>query len=77
MRVSTEAQSLPHCGAPASTAAVTASVQSLDSERPELELYRSGNLVITTRRFVVGEKTYAMRGVTSVVLSKDQEPPKV
>ena len=69
--VSTEAQSCPQCGVPHPAAAPT-SAQPSDAERPERELYRRDSFVVTTRRFVVGETTYAMRGVTSVALSKRQ-----
>jgi hypothetical protein len=76
--VSTFADRCPHCGAPVLPPAelsddrptVTAggpiNNSTSTATADEEELYRSGPLLVTTKRFVVGEKTYAIRGVTSV-----------
>ena len=44
-------------------------------ERTERELFRHDNLLVTTRRFVVDERTYAIRTVTSVAISTRTDAP--
>jgi len=65
--VSTEAASCPHCGAPIQP---QAQGYSSATERPERELYHNRDVTVTTRRFMVGAKTYAIQSITSVVMSK-------
>jgi Family of unknown function (DUF6232) len=46
-----------------------------EHEGTERELFRHDDLLVTTRRFVVGWKTYAMRTVTSVAISTTTDAP--
>ncbi|MFT8452017.1 MAG: DUF6232 family protein [Zymomonas mobilis] len=36
----------------------------------EVEFYRNNNVIITNSRFIVGQTTYAMNGITSVTCGK-------
>ena len=66
-QVSTQAVTCPHCGAPMKPLVPASSPE---DERSERELCRKGNLVVTTQRFRVGGKTYAIRGITSVAMNR-------
>jgi len=46
-----------------------------EHEGTERELFRHDNLLVTTTRFVVDERTYAIRTVTSVAISTTTDAP--
>jgi hypothetical protein len=68
----------PHCGKETSiylekTPKLPAALQSSPQTATETVFYRSDNIVVTNARFVIGTKTFAIRGVESVdVVNRDE-----
>jgi len=71
-QISSLAPACPHCGAPAVRNEDKVSVaQTVASDPAEREILREGGVLVTSRRFVVGQTTYATRGVTSVAMARE------
>jgi len=73
--ISSLAPACPHCGAPAVRNADKVPVASTVASDPaEREILREGGVLVTSRRFVVEQTTYAIRGMTSVAIARESVP---
>jgi hypothetical protein len=73
-QISSLAPACPHCGAPAGNSEKAPVARTVAREPAEREILREGGVLVTSRRFVVGQTTYAIRGVTSVAIVREFTP---